>query len=63
MNLEEFKTFLLDKIVESKEIRDKADKKLSRARKQEAKAIFYVAGIRADERIKVYEELLRKLGE
>ena len=61
MNLEEFKTYLLDKIVESKEIRDKADKELSKSKTQEAKTVFYVAGIRADERINVYNELLQKI--
>lgn len=55
--------YLLDKIIESKAMRDRADKDLSKAKTQEHKSIYYVAGIRADERIKVYEELLRKLGE
>ncbi len=58
-----FETYLLANIVISKSMRDRADKDLSKAKTQEQKSIFYVAGIRADERIKVYEELLRKLGE
>ena len=58
-----FENYLLDKIIESKAMRDRADKDLSKAKTQEHKSIFYVAGIRADERITAYEELLRKIGE
>ncbi len=63
MNLKEFKTYLLEEIVKSKEIRDKADKELSKSKTQEAKTVFYVAGIRADERINVYNDLIRKLSD